>query len=425
VFDANVVFADDADRLKLTIEREDTPGEFTQLLQVFVNIDPVTGEADTTLTVPLLQNPTWFRVRLEAIRSSDGAVLFSGIDTVNVSAGTTGEGTPVQIPVTYTGPTAASVVLAPSDTAVEEGSTFTFRASAFDQSGAPSSASIRYLLVRPADSVILRVNRLTGQAAAGATAQGEVRVYATVPDGAAADTSRVLVGAVPVGAAMSPGYANVGVGGSTSFTGAVVDALGNPLGIYPVQWMSRSPAVASVGATGTVTGVAPGTAVIFLSAPDFSGDPAFTDSALVVVPAAGGVVVSTTANQRAFVTGAVGDTIVVDVTADMTFTAGELLGSYNAVLNWDPAVLSFVDVQTGDFPTPELNTNNVGSGELRFAQANANGTGGAVVIARVRLVAQAAGSSSAAVTISEMSAAQTFTNLINQVTVANGTVTIQ
>jgi hypothetical protein len=205
----------------------------------------------------------------------------------------------------------------------------------------------------------------------------------------------------------------------------VVDALGNPLGIYPVQWMSRSPAVASVGATGTVTGVAPGTAVIFLSAPDFSGDPAFTDSALVVVPAAGGVVVSTTANQRAFVTGAVGDTIVVDVTADMTFTAGELLGSYNAVLNWDPAVLSFVDVQTGDFPTPELNTNNVGSGELRFAQANANGTGGAVVIARVRLVAQAAGSSSAAVTISEMSAAQTFTNLINQVTVANGTVTIQ
>jgi hypothetical protein len=424
VFGSYGAFADDADRLKVTIEREDNQDEFTKVAELFVDIDPGTGEADTAISVAMLVSPTTFRVTVEAVRSSDGTVLFAGVDTVLVSISNTTTGAPVEIPVTYVGPTAARVELSPSDTAVEGGASFTFRAATFDESGNPVAVPVRYYLVNPSDSALLTVDRLSGLVVVAPTAEGNADVYAITPDSMAADTSRVLVGAIPVGVVVVPGYANVAAGATFQFGGAVVAATGNPLPGFQIPWTSRSPSVATVDGAGLVTGVAPGTAVIFAEAIEFSS-PQFADSALVTIPAAGYVVVSTTTNDRAFETVGVGDTVFVDITADMQFTPNELLGSYNATLTWDPTSLSFVDVLAGDFPPPEVNTTSTSSGQLRFAQANANGTGGAPVLARVRFVAQAAGVEQPALTVTEMSAAVTFTNLINRITVTNGTVTIQ
>ncbi len=424
VFGGYGAFADDADRLKVTIEREDAQDEFTKVAELFVDIDPVTGEADTAISVAMLVSPTRFRITVEAVRSSDGSVLFAGVDTVLISIANTTTGAPVEIPVSYVGPTAATLVLSPGDTVVEAGATFTFRSATLDASGNAVGVPVRYYLVNPADSVLLTVDRLSGVTTVVADAEGEAEVFAITPDSLAADTARVLIGTVPVGVRAAPGWANVGTGETFQFSGAVVGALGNPLPGFPVQWMSRSPSVASVDGTGLVTGVAPGTAVIFVESADFSS-PQFTDSVLVTVPTAGHVIVSTTAGNRGFETVGIGDTVVVDVTADMQFTPSELLGSYNATLTWDPGTLSFIDVLPGDFPQPEVNTMNVSSGELRFAQANANGTSGATVLARVRFLAQATGTTQPALSISELSAAITFTNLVDRVTVTNGTVTIQ
>jgi len=243
-------------------------------------------------------------------------------------------------------------------------------------------------------------------------------------DSLLADTTRVLIGAVPAGVAISPGYENVGVGGTSQLTGAVVDAFGNPITIFPVNWTSRATGIATVNSSGLVTGVAAGSAVIVVDAPDFSG-PTFTDSALVTVPVDGNVVVSTTSNTRAFRTAAVGDTVVVDVAVDMRFSGGELLGSYNATLDWDPAVLSFIDVLPGAFPAPAVNAATCPTGNLCFAQANAAGASGSIIVARVRFQALAGGATSPTVSISEMSAAVTFTDLMGVLTVTNGFVTIQ
>jgi hypothetical protein len=425
VFGEYGAFADDADRLKVTIERSDDQDQFTTIAQLFVDIDPTTGEADTAISVAMLVSPTRFRVTVEAVRSSDGAVLFAGVDTVLISIGNATSGTPVEIPVSYVGPTAARLELSPSDTAVEGGASFSFRAATFDAGGNLVGVPVRYYLVSPADTTLLTVDRLSGLATIAPTAEGEADVYAATPDSMAADTSRVLIGAVPVGVAVSPGYANVvASGGTAQFEGAVVDALGNPLGVFPVTWTSRAPGVATVNGSGLVTAVAPGTTVIHVTAPDFSG-PAFADSVLVTVVPSGNVVVSSVADARGFRTVSVGDTVVVEIPADMRFTPNEVLGSYNAALAWDPAVLSFVDVQPGDFPEPEVNATNTASGELRFAQANANGTGGVTMLALVRFVAQSTGVTQPALTISEMSAAITFTNLIDRVTVMIGTVTVR
>jgi hypothetical protein len=410
-----------ADELRIRIFRGEND-VFEDTAKVDTTLTVTGDSVVATLSLAITKSPQQVLILFEAIRSSDNVVLFSSTDTTEVEEESGEPEAFVPQNLQYVGPQAVSIAIAPRDTAVEAGTSFSFRATALDAAG--GQVPVRFGLVSLADTVAIRVDRLTGQATTVTGAEATVHVFARTADSALADTTRVLIGAVPVGVAVDPGYANVGIESTTQFTGAVVDALGNAITIFPVNWTSRSTGVATVDETGLATGVAAGTAVLVADAPDFSG-PAFTDSVLVTVPPGGNVVVSTTSNVRAFRRAQVGDTVVVDVTVDMTFTPDELLGSYNATLTWDPAVLSFVDVQAGDFPAPQVNDANAGSGELRFAQANADGASGVVVVARVRFEAVAAGSTSTAASISEMSAAVTFTDLIGRLTVTNGTVTVQ
>jgi hypothetical protein len=149
------------------------------------------------------------------------------------------------------------------------------------------------------------------------------------------------------------------------------------------------------------------------------------DSIIVRVAGAGTVPVSAIADGRSFGAPRVGGDVIVDIAADMAFTGGELLGSYNAELRWDPAVLRFVEVQSGNFGAPTVNTTQTGTGLLRFSAANAAGVAGSVIVARVRFVADAAGSGNPQLTITELSAALTFTNLLSGVVVTNGSVTVR
>jgi hypothetical protein len=426
-FGVNAAFADDADLLRVRVYRDSAPA-FETNPAIDDTLPIVDGEVRATINLPILQSPQRVLVRLDAVRSTDGLVLFSGADTAEVKEKTGtggGDGEGISIPVIWAGPKAARLVVSPSDTAVQAGATFQYQAAVFDSLELPLDIPVRYVLVNRADSTSLVVNRLTGAAAAAPGVQADVRVAAYTPDTLATDTMRVLIGAVPVGVRITPGYANVGVAGTTQLTGAVVDAIGNPLTVFGVTWTSRNPGVATVDATGLVTGVVADTVTIVAEAVGL----AFSDSVRVTVAMAGNVVVSTTSGGRAFRMASVGAEVIVEVTADLRFTQGEtapeLLGSYNAVLTWNPAVLTFTDVQAGDFPAPEVNPANAATGELRFAQANAAGAAGAVVLARIRFQAAAAGSAAPAVAITEMSAAVTFTNLIQNVTVTNGTVTVQ
>lgn len=422
-FDAVLAgLAAEADQLRIVVER-DSSGSFLVSKDTTVAIDPVTGEATARISVALVRTPQAFRVRLEGRRSSDGVVLYRGIDTILVSEGSDSTAATVTIPVSYAGPRATRLVLAPSDTALQPGRGFTFRVATFDQAGQPLQVPVRFGLVVPADSTALRVDARLGVVTTSSTVtQALVLVYArTLEDaGFVADTSLVAVGAVPDSVRVGPGFLNV-AGGST---GTLRDSVFSRGVLLPVRatWVSRATAVATVDASGVVTGVAPGTAVVAATA---TGAAVVGDSVSVVVPPAGNVVVRTVANGRSFRRARVGDTVTVDLLADMQFTPNEKLGSYNATLTWDAAVLTFLDVQNGTFAAPTVNSSNVSAGELRLGAADANGQSGNVAVARVRFRAAQAGSTVPTVVISEMSAAVTFTNLINRVTVANGHVTVR
>jgi len=489
-------FADNADQLRIVVTRL---ADTAVVQDTTVAIDPTTGEATADIRVQLSSASELFGVMLQAIRGSDGAVLFEGAQTVSVT--TTSGATPVEIPVSYTGPIGAFMNLEPADTAVAPGTSFTYRAVVYDTLEAETPVPVTFGLVTPADSTILTVQRHSGVAAAVAGSSGTVDVVARTPDGLA-DTARVTVGQVafsvsgtilvgttplagvsvaatgghtqtvttganggyvltnvalnaanivitptlagysftpasrtvagPVtadvtgqavaaaaGLRVTPGYETTGAGTSFTVTAAFLDADGAAIGPATVAWVSRSPSVAGVSAAGLVNALAAGTAVIVGT----SGT--LADSMLVRVPTPGSVPVSAIADDAAFRRVRVGDTVTVDVRVNMFFTNGELLGSYNAQLTWDPAVLRYVSVLNGNFGAPTINDTQTGQGSLRFSAANAAGVAGSVTVARVRFVAQAVGGAAPALTITELSAAQTFTNLLSSVIVTNGSVTVR
>jgi hypothetical protein len=406
-------FANNADRLHIVISRT---ADASVVKDTTLTIDPVSGEATADISVVLLSGSESFTLLLEAIRSSDGVVLFSGTQSVTVtgSSGTT----PVSIPVAYAGPKGAFVVIQPRDTAIAPGAAFTFTAVVFDTVEATVAVPVTFGLVTDADSAILRVAKYTGVATAGTGATGTVRVVARSADGLT-DTARVSVGAVPAALDVIPGFETIGAGATVALVANLLDNNGTVIGPATVTWTSRTPGVATVDGAGLVTGVAAGTAVIV------GTGGAFSDSMLVRVPGSGTVPVSAIADGQAFRAPRLGDTIVVDVRINMFFSGGELLGSYNALYTWDATRLRYVDVQSGDFGSPTINETQVQQGSLRFSAANAQGVSGSVIVARVRFVAQAAGSAAPQLSISEASAAQTFTNLLSSVVITNGAVTVR
>jgi hypothetical protein len=406
-------FAANADQLHLVVTRVSNAAV---VADTTVGIDAVTGEAIVLLALMLESSAEQFTVLLQAIRSSDGAILFEGTQTVTVTSGTTTDA--VNLPVTYTGPTGASLTLQPRDTAVALGASFAFLATVYDTGAAVVGVPVTYGLATAADSLILRVLKYTGQATAQVGPTGTVRVVATSADGLT-DTARVSVGAVPAAIDVTPGFETIGVSATVTVVAVLLDGNGTVIGPATATWVSRSPSVATVDAAGLVTGAAVGTAVIV------GTSAAFTDSMLVRVPASGSVPVSAIADGEAFRAPRVGDTVVVDVRINMFFSGGELLGSYNAQLTWNAATMRYVDVQAGTFGTPTVNDTEVQQGSFRFSAANATGAGGSVVVARVRFVAQAAGSAAPLLDITELSAAQTFTNLLSSVVVTSGSVTVR
>jgi hypothetical protein len=418
VFDANGLFASNADQLRIRVQR-DSSGTFKTVRDTTVAID-ADGNVDADINVVLFQSPQTFRVLLDAVRATDGAVLFAGVQEVVVTSGSTSTAQEVSIPVSYSGPRGARVVLTPADTVVGTNRSFTFKSTVFDSKDAVVSVPVGYYLLNPADASKLTINRLTG--AATTTAQtGDVLVLALTAD-SLRDTAHVFVGSVAQAVRITPGSANVALGQSLSLNGAVLDGAGNPLAGQTVTWASRSAGVATVNGAGLVTTVSGGRAVIVAT----SG--AIADSIHVMSVPTGYAVVASTSRGRSFVSAAVNDTLSLDLIADMA-NSGEKLGSYGATLTWDPAKIQLDTLVEGNFGgTFAGNLTLKSSGQATFVAANAAGAAGQPILARARFKAVATGNAAPSVTVTEMSApSPSFTDLFRtgRVTVSSGSVTVR
>lgn len=420
-FGAYAAFTTNADRLVIVIERGDSTSGFDTLVRDTVDIDPASGEATAEFTLTLLSSPEAFRITLQAIRASTGAVVFQGVTIAQVS-NSGGTANVVTVPVVYVGVLPATVTISPNDTSLTDGSSYSLVATARDAQGAVlADVPITFEFVDAADSNVIELGRLTGSVTIPAgTPNQEIFMYARTPN-ERRDTTRLFVGATPAGVDVAPGFGNVAVGGTLQLTGTVVDGGGSPIAYSGgFTFASRDPSVATVNGNGLVTGTAAGSAVIVVDALGF------TDSMAVNVVTSGTVPVSAMGAGNAFAEVANGSTITVDIVVDMAFTSGEALGSYNATYTWDPAEFQFVGITGADMPNPVVNTNNTGAGEVRFANADAGGQlTGQVTIAQIQLRALTTGTFQPVLAITELSAAVTFTDLLSNVTVVQGDITVR
>jgi Bacterial Ig-like domain (group 2) len=143
-----------------------------------------------------------------------------------------------------------------------DGTTLTDRSVSWSTSNAPvATVSEAGLVTGVAD----------GDAVITATSEGE--------SGSAAITVRTAVAAVEV----TPPSATILNGEDLLLAATTEDAAGNPLSDRAVTWSSNAAAVATVSSSGTVTGVAPGTATITASAEGKSGTATITVVAVLDV----------------------------------------------------------------------------------------------------------------------------------------------
>src|SRR4029077_18136350 len=150
------------------------------------------------------------------------------------------------------------------------GATVQLTATPKDALGNPLSGRVvTWSSSNPAVATVSASGLVTGVAAGSATI--------TATSEGQSGTSALTVTNVPVATVtVSPASASGSVGATVQLTATLKDALGNPLSGRVVTWSSSNPAVATVSASGLVTGVAAGSATITATSEGKSGTSALT-----------------------------------------------------------------------------------------------------------------------------------------------------
>jgi hypothetical protein len=365
-----------------------------------------------------------YLVDVQGIRSRDGAVLYTGSDTVTVRPD---RPTPVDsVPVAYIGPcgpgAGCRVVVGPQDTTVAPAGSFVMRVDV-DSAGAAvagvpvalSNLTPGLILLGP-DGAITALVTPTG---------GAARVAAAIRS--AADTLRVTVSALtaPATVLITPGYATLTTlspGNTAQLTAAVQDIAGKPLSPSLATWTSGDPAVARIASSGLVTAVARGTAIMVASAA-----PGIADSVAVVVGdqtiAPGNAIALALTGGRSFGAGKLGQPVAIDIVVDLKAVTAGLLGSYDARFTWSTAVLRFDSTQVGSFTSLTVVADTAAGGILHFSANEPLGQGGTPSLVHLWFTATGAGASNHLLSLVALSSVG-LVDLLPGLLVAPGNLTI-
>src|SRR2546428_818630 len=182
------------------------------------------------------------------------------------------------VSVTVTGcplPVAAVTVTPPTAT-IGVGQTAQYLAITRDAFGNPlGGRTVTWSSSNPAVATVNGAGQATGVAVGAATL--------TATSEGKSGTAAITVATVPVASVtVSPATASVQVGQTVPLAATPKDANGNSLSGRTIAWSSGSPAVATVSASGLVTGVAAGSATITATSEGQSGTATITVSTVPV-----------------------------------------------------------------------------------------------------------------------------------------------
>src|SRR5213596_2374206 len=210
----------------------------------------------------------------------------------------------------------ASVTVAPASASVGVSGTVQLAATMKDAAGnVLTGRVVTWTSGTPTVATVSATGLVTGVSAGTAT----VTATSEGKTGSAAITVTATVASVTV----APASASVGVSGTVQLAATMKDAAGNVLTGRVVTWTSGTPTVATVSATGLVTGVSAGTATVTATSEGKTGSAAITVTAPVasvtVAPASASVAVSSTVQLAATTKDAAGNVLTGRV---VTWTSG-------------------------------------------------------------------------------------------------------
>jgi len=425
---SGTVLLDDLDQLHVVVVPISSVGVPTRLPGAVVDTTvPVDAAGDATLTVPVvvIGRAQPFEVTLQGIRSSDGAVLYAGVDTVVVSGG--GANPPVSVPVSYIGPcrigSGCIVTVAPQDSTLATGGSFVLRISV-DSAQTPVTG-VPVALTNLTPGLVLLAPDRTVTALLSPTG-GAARVEAAIRG--VADTLRLTVAPLtaPAAVLVNPGYltlTTLSPGNAAQLTAVVTDIAGKQLSPSLATWTSAAPNVATVSSTGLVTGVAPGSAIVAATA-----GPGVADSLVVMVGDAvtlpGNAIALALVGGRSFGVAKLGQLVAIDLLVDLKAVPVELLGAYDARFAWNPGVLRYDSTQAGTFAAPVIVPDTAAGGILRFNGTDIVGKGGSQTLARVWFTAIGPGPSRQVLSLATLTTALTRIDLLPGLLVAPSGVTV-
>ena len=235
--------------------------------------------------------------------SSTGLVTALTPGEATITAATEGKSGTVSVAVSPK--PVSAVIISPSQANVIVGQSTQLTAQVTDEQGnVLSGRPITYSSGAPQVATVSANGTVTGVAPGSATI--------TATSEGKTGTATVLVAPIPVAAVtIAPATPNVVVGGTVQLTATARSSGGQDLGARPVNWSSGAPSIAAVSPAGVLTGVSPGTAIVFASIEGIIGTATVTVrqvpvETVVVTPPTSTVVVGGTAQLSASVRDATG-----------------------------------------------------------------------------------------------------------------------
>ena len=285
-----------------------------------VSISPASASVSVGQTVQLAAMPKDANGNLLSGRTVSWLSGNPGVATVSASGLVTGvstgaatitaasEGKSGTAAMTVSSVPVASVAVSPTSASVAVGQTQQLSATPKDANGNPlTGRTVSWSSGNTAVATVAASGLVTGVSAGAATI--------TAASEGQTGTAAITVTSVPVASvAVSPTTASVAVGQTQQLSATPKDASGNPLTGRTVSWSSGNTAVATVSASGLVTGVGAGAATITAASEGQSGTAAITVTSVPVAsvavsPAAASVPVGQTVQLTATPKDANGNTL--------------------------------------------------------------------------------------------------------------------
>jgi len=220
-----------------------------------------------------------------AIADVNGNVTAIAAGSATITA--TSEGQSGTAAITVTNVPVASVTVTPASASIQQGQTIQLTATPKDANG--NALTGRVVTWSSSNTAVASVNA-GGFVTSGAAGSATITATSEGKSG----TSAITVTSVPVASVtVSPAPGSVQAGQTLQLTATPKDVNGNPLTGRTITWSSSNTSVATVSASGLVTGVVAGSATITATSEGQSGT-----SAITVTPPSSTCPTSSTAFQN-------------------------------------------------------------------------------------------------------------------------------